>query len=175
VHQVRQAPLTGQLTGQATPLGSVKAPPGSSPTPTSADAVEHASLSLDVDGLSGSISRTLSDGNGTYTVVVAMHPSDLGQVRAVLSLDGNDLAVSITPQSQAGHAALTNAADALKNQLAAGGLTVNVTLRDPGSPSGDDGQHANEPSGAGPTPATSSTPPPLAVPVLAAGQIHLML
>ena len=164
-----------EAVGHALPLGALPAPTGAAPAAGSAlAAADHASAPLDVDGLSGSISRPLSGGDGTYTVVVAMHPSDLGHMRAVMSLDGNDLQVSITPQNQAGHAALTRASETLRSQLAGSGLNVNVTLRDPGSSSGGDDQHPPEASG-GPTTTDIDAAPRPTVPVPVAGQIHLVL
>jgi hypothetical protein len=127
---------------------------------------------LDVDGLSGALSRPLSDGNGAYTITVAMHPPELGHLQAVMSLDGNDLQVSITAQTQKGHDALSEAADALKNQLARGGVNVSVSLRDPGSrPDADQRRHGSRSDRdlVVPTeePALSSAMP--------SGQIHLVL
>ncbi len=129
-----------------------------------------------MEGLSGSISRPLSDGNGTYTVTVALHPQELGHLQAVMSLDGNDLTVSLTAQSQAGHEALANATDALKDQLARGGVNVNVTLRDPGSQAG--GDHRHQPptsSGAGSLITESSAMETPLLSGVASGQIHLVL
>lgn len=132
---------------------------------------------FDVKILSEVISRPLSDGNGTYTVVVAMHPADLGHLHAVMSLDSNGLQVSITPETQVGHNALAGVIDSLKNQLAGGGMDVNVTLRDPGSQQGPDVQKQSSGSHnafatapVGPTSAARS-----AAAVLATGQIHLIL
>jgi hypothetical protein len=160
----------------AMPLGSVPAPVGAAPAVSPATAAaDHASPLLDVDGLSGSISRPLSGGDGSYTVVVAMHPVDLGHMRAVMSLDGNDLQVSITPQSQAGHDALAKAAESLRSQLAGNGLNVNVTLRDPGSPSGGDDQRPGEPSGGVTTSDSDAVLPLSTAPVPVTGQIHLVL
>jgi Flagellar hook-length control protein FliK len=166
--------------GSGDPHGSIMTGPvtrsGGDPTPLSAfSSSEQSSGSLDVDGLSGSISRPLSDGNGTYTVSVAMHPSDLGHLRAVMSLDGNDLQVLITPQTRTGHEALTNAADALKNQLASAGLNVNVTLRDPGSSSGGEDHVEVDQTSSRSADLENETAPRAQVPVLVAGQIHLVL
>jgi Flagellar hook-length control protein FliK len=136
--------------------------------------LEESPAALDVDGLSSSISRPLSDGNGTYTVAVAMHPSDLGHLHAVMSLEGNDLQVQITPQTRTGHEALTNAAEALKNQLASAGLNVNVTLRDPGSSSGGDDRFEAQTSGAS-ADVENAAPLHSPMPVLVSGQIHLVL
>ncbi len=91
-----------------------------------------------------------------------------------MSLVGNDLQVSITPQSQVGHDALAKASDALRSQLAGSGLNVNVTLRDPGSSSGGDEQHPPEASGGPTTIDIDAAPQPIA-PVPVAGQIHLVL
>jgi flagellar hook-length control protein FliK len=131
--------------------------------------------SLDVDGLSGSISRPLVDGNGTYSVNVTLHPADLGRVQVVMSLDGNDLQVAITSQSQVGHAALTNSVDALKEQLSRGGMNVNVTLHDTGTQSGGSGRdHGAAPrSHSGDIDVSEEAIAPLSVST--PGQIHLVL
>ena len=129
-----------------------------------------------MDGLSGSISRPLSDGNGTYTVTVALHPPELGHLQAVVSLDGNDLQVSLTAQTQTGHDALANATEALKNQLARGGVNVNVTLRDPGSQSGGEERYrppTTSGDGSFITEGTAAETPLSSG--LVAGQIHLVL
>jgi flagellar hook-length control protein FliK len=133
--------------------------------------------SLDVEGLSGSISRPLSDGNGTYTVTVALHPPELGHLQAVVSLDGNDLQVSLTAQTQTGHDALANATEALKNQLARGGVNVNVSLRDPGSQAGGE-QRYRPPTTSGTGSFITEGSAAEAAPIpsgLGAGQIHLVL
>jgi flagellar hook-length control protein FliK len=150
--------------------GGVAAPS----TPSTAPA---AAGSFDVDDLAGSISRPLSDGNGTYTVTVALHPSELGHVQAVMSLAGNDLQVSLTAQTQTGHDALAHAADALKDQLARGGVNVNVTLRDHGSPAGGDEQY-RPPAAPGGTGSFVADGAATEVPVssgLVPSQIHLVL
>jgi flagellar hook-length control protein FliK len=138
---------------------------------------QQAAGAFDVDDLSASISRPLSDGNGTYTVTVALHPPELGHLQAVMSLDGNDLLVSLTAQTQSGHDAMANATEALKNQLARGGVNVNVTLRDPGSPAGGDERYRPRTSTGTASPlvtesAATETPLPSG---LGAGQIHLVL
>jgi flagellar hook-length control protein FliK len=138
---------------------------------------QQAASALDVDDLSASISRPLTDGNGTYTVTVALHPPELGHVQAVLSLDGNDLSVSLAAQTQTGHDAMANAAEALKNQLARGGVNVNVTLRDPGSQAGGEERY-RPPTSGGLADALTTESAPSGTPVssgLASGQIHLVL
>ena len=142
------------------PANSVSAPPTSP---------------VNLKFLSEVISRPLSNGNGTYTVVIALHPSELGQLHAVVSLERDELRVFITPQTQAGHTAMSTNVDALKAQLAQGGMSVNVTLRDPGSHARGDAwpepdRTRSEPAAAkDPLFAGSITPEP------DPGQIHLML
>jgi flagellar hook-length control protein FliK len=140
-----------------------------------ASAGDQGTNSLDVEALYGSISRPLADGSGNYTVIVAMHPPELGHLQAVVSLNGNDLQVALTAQTHAGHEALANASDALKNQLARGGVNVNVTLRDPGSQSS--GEERGWPSTSGtPSFVVESTPTEaLLQPGVGSGQIHLVL
>jgi flagellar hook-length control protein FliK len=147
------------------------------PTAPSASSVnQQAVTTLDVDGLSGSISRPLSDGDGTYTVTVALHPAELGHLQAVMSLVGNDLQVSLTAQTQTGHDALANATEALKDQLGRGGVNVNVTLRDPGSSSGGEERYrppSTARAGSLMTGSSTAESPVPSGPV--AGQIHLVL
>jgi hypothetical protein len=147
---------------------------GAIPSATSSF-TQQTSSSLDVEGLSGSISRPLSGGNGNYTVTVALHPPDLGHLQAVMSLDGNDLSVAITAQTQQGHEALANTVDALKAQLARGGVNVNVTLRDPGSPAGGDDRRPPTSSGNGPVMTEEDTTGRPAAAVVPSSQIHLVL
>jgi len=155
-------------------LASVQRP-GAPAGPSAPTVAGPAASSLDLEGLSGSISRPLSDGNGTYTVTVALHPPELGHLQAVVSLDGNDLQVSLTAQTQTGHDALANAADALKNQLARGGVNVNVTLRDPGSQPGAEERY-RPPTTAGGSFITEGTAAETPLPSgLVASQIHLVL
>jgi Flagellar hook-length control protein FliK len=173
----------GHLMNQSAPVESdaLRAAPsvarlGETAASAAASVTQQAASALDLDSLSGSISRPLSDGNGAYTVTVALHPPELGHVLAVMSLDGNDLQVALTPQTQTGHDALADATEALKNQLGRGGVNVNVSLRDPGSPSGGDERYRPPTtSGAGSFitgGSVTETPLPSG---LVAGQIHLVL
>jgi len=172
-HAQNDGPLA--LSVSSHPGPALKAGESAAPSSASPSVVEQASGNLDVDGLSGSISRPLGDGNGNYTVTVAMHPPELGHVQAVMSLDGNDLQVSITAQTQRGHEALSNSVDALKNQLGRGGVNVNVSLRDPGSNAGgDDTRRPAASASKANIVQDPETVSPLALP-LTAGQIHLVL
>ena len=91
---------------------------------------------LDVSDLAASISRPLAGGNGDYSVQVSLHPPELGEVRALLSLQGDVLHVTLTPEHASGFEALSDAMPALHDQLAGGGVEVNVTLGHPGDASG---------------------------------------
>jgi len=173
-HLVAESPLAPS--GSPRPAGAVLSASGSA-APSAPTMAQQAASSLDVDDLCASISRPLSDGNGTYTVTVALHPPELGHLQAVLSLDGNDLSVSLAAQTQTGHDAVANAAEALKNQLARGGVNVNVTLRDPGSQAGGDERYRPPTSTgtAGPLMAESAASETPLSSGLVSGQIHLVL
>ena len=95
--------------------------------------------SVDVSDLAASISRPLAGGSGDYSVQVSLHPPELGEVRALLSLQGDVLHVTLTPEHSTGFEALSDAMPALHDQLAGGGVEVNVTLGHPGDPQGGDG------------------------------------
>lgn len=100
--------------------------------------------SLDVRALSEAVLRPISAGGGNHTLLVAMHPAELGHLEAVVSLNQNGIQVSLMPQTAMGHTALANSVEALKSQLAQGGMNVNVTLRDPGSQPGNEARHQRQ-------------------------------
>ena len=130
---------------------------------------------LDVGGLSSAISRPLGDGNGTYTVVVAMHPAELGHVQAVMSLTGNDLQIALSPQTDHGHAALAVAVNDLKNELARGGVNVTIDLRHPQSQTSGDGRRPETPTPHVRVTDRITNPANPSSSTRDAGQIHLML
>ena len=141
---------------------------------TAPSAVRVPSLSaLDVGAVVGAISRPVVDGGG-YSVVVAMHPSELGQLQAVVSQHGNDLHVVITPETRPGHDALASAVNTLRDELSRGGLNVNVTLRDPGSHPGERRDGASTPATRTDDATTISPRAPESL-TLGASQIHLVL
>jgi trimeric autotransporter adhesin len=130
---------------------------------------------LDVNDLASSISQATLGADGSYTINVAMHPSDLGHMQAVVSLNGVDLHVAITPQTSTGHAALTNVVESLKSELSRSGLNVNVSLRDPESRSGRGNEEPSRPS---PVEADLTSVEIASTPVsesLNVSQIHLIL
>jgi hypothetical protein len=134
---------------------------------------------VDIDDLAASISRPLAAGNGEYSVLVSLHPPELGEVRALLSLQGDVLHVTLTPEHASGFDALSEALPTLHDQLGGGGVEVNVTLGQPGDTPGGDGRDASEPGTGDPTTSGGTTPSaaPPAVPIIAGspGRIHLVL
>jgi hypothetical protein len=135
--------------------------------------------SVDISGLAAAISRPLAAGNGDYSVQVSLHPPELGEVRALLSLQGDVLHVTLTPEHAGGYEALSDSLPALSEQLGGTGVEVNVTLGHPGEPpTGEDGGR-DDSAGSGTTPFASAeaVDAPTALPDRAGGQgrIHLIL
>ena len=91
----------------------------------------------DLQALSSSFAQVLSQGDGEYSVAVSMHPPQLGEVRALLSLQGNVLQVVLTPHQDLGRAALASALPALRNQLSSSGLQVEISFGQRQSDSGE--------------------------------------
>lgn len=120
-----------------TAMTSVSAPetPNPSTSGTSPAHAQVASANIDLTRFIADVSRTLVS-PGDYRVSLALHPESLGTVRATLSLSGNDLSVSILPDSHRGHEALVRELDTLRTELSRGGLSVNVTLHDHGASRG---------------------------------------
>ncbi len=138
-----------------------------------------AGASLDVSDLAASISRPLAGGSGDYSVQVSLHPPELGEVRALLSLQGDVLHVTLTPEHSSGFEALSDAMPALHEQLAGGGVEVNVTLGHPGDPQGGAGWGAadSRPTGGASSDGAKPAATPASSPMTDAdpGRIHLVL
>ncbi|MGD0882035.1 MAG: flagellar hook-length control protein FliK [Acidimicrobiales bacterium] len=181
----REAPaVTGTLHGPAVatagdpvaptvPTGSAVGAVGSTDGAATADAD-----GLDVSGLTASISRPLAEGNGEYSVAVSLHPPQLGEVRALLSLRGDTLEVTLSPEMAVGHEALEQALPALRDQLAANGLQVSVSLGDPRGQAGDRSPADGNRTGSGPDSATTTAPQTTDQNPLSTGndgRIHLVL
>ena len=100
-------------------------------------------------------------------------------MRALLSLQGDVLHVTLTPEHSGGFDALSDAMPALREQLAGGGVEVHVTLGQPGDPEGGDGRGAAEDGLARTAGSQNATPdvPVAAIPISTAGpgRIHLVL
>jgi Flagellar hook-length control protein FliK len=133
---------------------------------------------VDIGNLAAAISRPLTMGSGDYSVQVSLHPPELGEVRALLSLQGDVLHVTLTPEHSNGFDALSEAMPALHEQLAGGGVEVHVSLGQPGDPEGGHGRGGPEGRPAG-TARRDDTPPIVsdaAVPRASdPGRIHLVL
>jgi len=134
---------------------------------------------VDISDLAASISRPLAGGSGDYSVQVSLHPPELGEVRALLSLQGDVLHVTLTPEHPSGFEALSDAMPALHEQLAGGGVEVHVTLGQPGDPEGGQGRGAAEARVAGQAPSDEGTTvaaaPAIPVSTDGPGRIHLVL
>jgi Flagellar hook-length control protein FliK len=134
---------------------------------------------VDISDLAASISRPLAGGSGDYSVQVSLHPPELGEVRALLSLQGDVLHVTLTPEHSTGFDALSDAMPALHEQLAGGGVEVHVTLGHPGDPEGGNGRGAAE-SGQAAKESSDDTSPIIPVSMVPTnsggpGRIHLVL
>jgi flagellar hook-length control protein FliK len=138
-----------------------------------------AAPTLDIGDLAASISRPLAGGSGEYSVQVSLHPPELGEVRALLSLQGDVLHVTLTPEHPSGFDALSDAMPALREQLAGGGVEVNVTLGQPGDTQGEEGRRPADPGSSVTAPSADATPAVMPAAFSAnsgsAGRIHLVL
>ena len=171
---LRPVPVRIVANGSApgTAASALSAATSGTPAPTSVSAGELSELAefpdggegtaeVDIGDLAASISRPLAGGNGDYSVQVSLHPPELGEVRALMSLQGDVLHVTLTPDHSTGFDALSDALPALHEQLAGGGVEVHVTLGHPGDPDGGDGRGAPEAAPPeGHRPMTRRPPPP---------------
>ena len=89
---------------------------------------------LDATTLASVLTRPLSESDGTYSLTLAMHPHDLGRVGATVSMSGNEIQVTLVPQSLAAHATLANSIDSLRHELGRDGATVTVASVSRGRP-----------------------------------------
>lgn len=147
--------------------------------PPVASAATAATAAPDLQALSASFSRVLVQGDGDYSVSVSMHPPELGEVRALLSLRGDVLQVVLTAHQEVGHGALAAVLPELRDQLSTGGLHVDVSLGQPDAQAGGDRGSAGRPTDPGrdrtdPDPAPTPTAP-APTPVDADARIHLVL
>lgn len=170
----RHSQGVGSLTPPLSPVSAVPLNTLPSGPTNGAVLTSPAATSLNINALAGSISGALLDANGTYTVTLAMHPSELGHVQAVMSLNGTELHVALNAQSATGHQALANALENLKSELSQGGMNVNVSLRDPSS---DQRQESATPSRAANNDVvmTDDVTSPLVSPLSVTSHINLIL
>lgn len=129
---------------------------------------------VDISGLVASISRPVLKADGEYSVKVSLHPPQLGEVRAIMTMKGDTLHVVLTPDKSEGHAALQSSLSDLKEQLGRHGAQVDVELGQPGSDGGRDqatpmrtvGVTASSPSASAFSPAPS---------IVESGRVRLVL
>jgi Flagellar hook-length control protein FliK len=184
VTKVPSGSLAADAESAPTPGGAVTSDVGpvlSEDVPAAAEFPDSATAKaggrVDIDDLATSISRPLAAGNGEYSVLVSLHPPELGEVRALLSLQGDVLHVTLTPEHAGGFDALAEALPTLHDQLGGGGVEVNVTLGQPGDTPGGDGG-ASEPGPGDKTPSGATTPsaaPMVPITAGSPGRIHLVL
>ena len=130
---------------------------------------------FDMPGLSRAVAHLIDQGGGNYTVTLGMQPAELGHVQAVMSLTGNDLHVTITPQTTEAHQAIANSLGQLKSELTQNGLTVSLTVLDSGARGGG-GRRTPSPYRHETTESIdTATGVVEATPLQMGGQIHLVL
>jgi flagellar hook-length control protein FliK len=83
--------------------------------------------------LTATISKPLSEGNGTYSVTAMLNPPSLGHVQAVVKVDGANVNVAIVAHTPEGHRAIAAHLDELRSDLAARGGDVQLSLSDGGA------------------------------------------
>jgi flagellar hook-length control protein FliK len=110
-------------------------------------------------------------------VQVSLHPPELGEVRALLSLQGDMLHVTLTPEHASGFEALSDAMPTLRDQLAGGGVEVHVTLGHPGDPDAQQSSGSDPAAGSADPGAMTKATTPMASPATfgGPGRIHLVL
>ena len=79
--------------------------------------------------LAQAITSHIKGVDGTYSIDIAMYPSELGEVRAQVSLKGDSLNVVLIPHTPLGQHALSTTLADVKSQLAQNGMEVHVTLQ----------------------------------------------
>lgn len=169
-------PELAQSASQTVSFSGVAAGKINGQTPSGEAIAIHNQLNgLDTNNLAEVISRPLVNGPGSYRVRVSLHPAELGQVDAVLTLDKSGLLVAITSQTQAGHYALNGSLDQLEQKLSSSGLKVSVTLQDSGANSGNhSGSQQGSKFGISPMQSSEVSGPVEGI-LKETGQIHIVL
>jgi len=83
--------------------------------------------------LTATLSKPLSEGNGTYSVTAMLNPPSLGHMQAVVKVDGTNVNVVIVAHTPEGHRAIAAHLDELRSDLAARGGDVQLSLSDGGA------------------------------------------
>jgi hypothetical protein len=86
--------------------------------------------------LTATLSKPLSEGNGTYSVTAMLNPPSLGHMQAVVKVDGTNVNVAIVAHTPEGHRAIAAHLDELRTELQARGGDVQLSLSDGGAKGG---------------------------------------
>jgi hypothetical protein len=134
---VTAAVLQGGAGTAASALLPTAAPaPAAAPAAPSAPAPAPALLGQ----LSGPVTQLVTQPDGSHTVVVRVVPEQLGPVTVDAHLTDHGLHIELTAPTDAGRDALAGVLGDLRRDLAAGGITANVSLGSAGSGTAGDGQ-----------------------------------
>jgi flagellar hook-length control protein FliK len=142
---------------------------GAAPVPTVAPtaglAASRPPSTTDVPGVAGQLVDVLSPprptAGGTYTVTIALHPDELGEVRATVTAGDDQVTVRLVASTGDGDDALRQALPQLHAGLSAGGQRTTVTVGGRGQGSSAEwttGQPAaDDRAGARPDPGSMAT------------------
>jgi cell wall-associated NlpC family hydrolase len=116
--------------------------PAAAPAPVAAPAAPSAPTPAPalLGQLSGPVTQLVTQPDGSHTVVVRVVPEQLGPVTVDAHLTDHGLHIELTAPTDAGRDALAGVLGDLRRDLAAGGITANVSLGSAGSGTAGDGQ-----------------------------------
>ncbi|MGO8723103.1 MAG: flagellar hook-length control protein FliK, partial [Acidimicrobiales bacterium] len=117
-------------------------------TPASSTAPQRSDFVVSNATLTAAISKPVSEGSGIYSVTAMLNPPSLGHVQAVVKVDGANVNVSIVAHTPEGHHAIAGHLDELRQELAARGGDVQLSLSD-GRNKGRQREETEPPSASG--------------------------
>jgi cell wall-associated NlpC family hydrolase len=124
--------------GTATPAVFTAAAPAPVTAPPAPSAPAPAPALL--GQLSGPVTQLVTQPDGSHSVVVRVVPEQLGPVTVDAHLTDHGLHIELSAPTDAGRDALAGVIGDLRRDLAAGGITANVSLGSAGSGTTGDGQ-----------------------------------
>ncbi len=86
--------------------------------------------------LTATLSKPLSEGNGTYSVTAMLNPPSLGHMQAVVKVDGTNVNVAIVAHTPRRPSRIAAHLDELRTELQAHGGDVQLSLSDGGAKGG---------------------------------------
>lgn len=129
-------PSATGATPSGDPVATAAAHVGAAPTPSS--------QSNQLPGVASQIVSVLSPlrtaPTGTQTVTIVLHPAELGDVRATVIVNNDQVTVRLVASTPEGTSALRSALPDLRSGLSADGQRSTVVLGDPGASSFGTGQ-----------------------------------